>query len=184
MLKLTCLIILTISFFFVTAQREPVYKYSYDFSISTSPACATSVLLDSATTSTQQPLLDLELKDCNNSAIPFATVSLKAADSSHVERVFDDKGKISIALAQGEYTLTIVAVGTETLTRKISLSQYHKQHLQIVLQAGAFRSYYTVSSKIKLTKKDIDKIKKCIINAKGEAYKCSEKDVYHIMTWI
>jgi len=52
------------------------------------------------------------------------------------------------------------------------------------MQANTFTNHYTVRSKIKLSEKEIDKIKKCIVDAKGIAYKCSERKVYVISTWI
>lgn len=176
--------IILFSTIYAQPQREPVYKYSYDFSITTSSACSGSFAQDSVSISRQQPLFEIELKDCKNSPIPFATVLLKRNDSLPVYSLLDEKGRISMPLTEGEYTLTISSAGSESFIRKVTLKQYYKQHLTIVLQARSFTEHYTVSSKIKLTEKDIDKIKRCITIANGIAYKCGEKREYVISTWI
>ena len=184
MQKLTLIFIFLISFITAITQKKDKYKYSYDFSVTISSACSASFLQDSSINSTQQPLLEIELKDCFNNAVPFATFTLKKIDSSLIQRVFDDKGKISIRLIPGEYVLTISSVGSESFTKKISLTQSDNQHFKITMQASTLKDYYTVSSRIKLTEKDIDKIKLCIIKAKGIAYKCSERKIYVISTWM
>lgn len=184
MRKLTLIFILLISFIKVIAQKEAKYEYSYDFSVTISSACSVNFLQDSSRNSTQEPLLEIELKDCFSNVIPFATFILKKIDSSIIQRVFDHEGKISIRLIPGEYILSISSVGSESFTKKITLTQSYNQHFKITMQASTFKNYYTVSSRIKLTEKDIDKIRRCIIKAKGIAYKCIERKIYVISTWM
>jgi len=76
MQKHILIFILVVPFTLTMAQKNK-YKYSYDFSITTSSACSSSFLQDSSINYTQQTLLEIELKDCINNAIPFATLSLK-----------------------------------------------------------------------------------------------------------
>lgn len=184
MRKLAYILILTT--LFATAhtqsQREPVYKYSYNIIVPVS-ACLLSVVQDSVIIEEQQPLMEIELKDCNNNPIPSAAVSLKRKGASKIKIITDEKGIASVPVTGGEYTLTIASKYAMEYSQTVLVSQYQKRHMQIVLQSTPVKQRYVIRSKVWLLQAEVNMVKQCIIDNKGDTSKCGRK-LYYVMTRI
>lgn len=182
--KLTYILILTT--LFATAhtqpQSEPVYKYSYNITVPVS-ACLLSVVQDSVIIEGQQSLMEIEVKDCNNNPITAAAVSLKRKGASKIKITTDEKGMAAMPVTEGEYTLTIASKDAMKYSQTVLVSHYQKRHMQIVLQSKPVKQRYVIRSKVWLLQAEVNMVKQCISDHKGDVSKCGRK-LYYVMTRI
>jgi len=178
-------IVCTLLIIFVTvkAQREPRYKYSYSFQLSTH-GCPPAILKDTFIAAPAKSSLEVELLDCDGKAIlSSATISLKIKDSTTVLTAINDTGKIVILQPAGLYSITASAIGFIGFTKNIEISN-NKKHYMVITPGKLMPEIYDIEAKKPLPAKKIAEIKACVEQNPSNPFKCSAKNEYYISIQI
>lgn len=174
---------LVLTFTWPKAQREPRFKYNYTFTISIH-TCPSAILKDTCITTPDTSYLEIELLDCENKPIPFATVGIKGKDSITKASTADSIGKATFNAPPGTYLTTAASIGFQNLTRTLAINSHSKHRLTIKLGRSQPLDVYDIHSKTPLSTKNIEDIKACVERNPSNPFKCSVKNAYSILMEI
>jgi hypothetical protein len=181
----TAIFVLTLFSVIANAQTDSAYKYTYTFMLD-EPKGKSKVSIDSSfnmedTSFEIQTITSIkgEVKDAANKPISFASIYLYSADTV-VWHVIKPAAVFDRPLQPGSYRLSVGAIGYKPFAYNFSIGRKATMHFDVVLAPAASNVVYEIHSKIKLTKEDINGIKKCV--AGNDELECSKKDVYYV--WV
>ena len=168
----------------VYSQADSVYKHVYTFR-QTAPIDKPSITIDSSFGKGSQARIEIRLKNNHGRHIWPSIISLISGDTDVIWSVRKTIGRFDTLILPGNYTLKINKVNYINNNTKFSIRKGENLHFEFHLaQLPLYLlTVYEIDSKIELTKKQIEKIKKCV-QGKNDLRVCAEKNVYYVSVQI
>ncbi len=162
----------------VVGQKINSYKYVYKFQLD-KPKDISSIIVD--TLQNQEGIQKINGKVIDNKLQPlsFLTIILKSKDTT-IYKTTKDKGLFEINTKPSTYVLTISGVNYISMTKTLVIDNRINYNLRIKLARQTPLTWYDIHSKKKISKEDIDKIKKCVEANETKPIKCGRKNEYYI----
>ena len=162
----------------VVGQKINTYKYVYKFQLDKSNDI-NSVTVDTLQNQDAFEKISGEVIDNKLQPLIFVTIILKSKDTT-IYKTSNDKGLFVINAKPSTYELIISGANYVSITKTLVINDKINYNLKIKLARQASLNWYNINSKKELTKKDIDKIKKCVEANGNNPIKCVKKNEYYI----